>query len=123
MCARTVQSIKRSQRESLLYQTIAQFFLVLVQDVPRFQGVSVNRVQLSANKSVCTVFFYSVHGKPFFAERMKELILYKPSLRTAIAHTISSRYAPELVFKYDDQFHKQEEIERLLDTIKAKESL
>ena len=116
---KTVRDIKRSQKESVFYKHIAQLFLQISQENERLHGLSVNRVQLSPDKSVCSVLFYSTKGKAFFDERMEDLILYKPSLRSAIAKAIPSRYVPKIVFKYDSQFEKQIEIESLLDKVKV----
>lgn len=122
MCAKTVGSIKRSQRESLLHREIAQLLHSLIQDDSELHGLAVNRVQLSPDKSICFVLFYSIHGKSFFEERFQKLLLYKPSLRSALAQSLSSRYVPNLIFKYDEQFAKQEQIEQLLDSLKTSES-
>ena len=117
-----VQEIKRAQKESLLYRTIASLYLELTLDNPDLAGLFVTKVKLSPDKSSCTVFFYSARGSSFFREAFKTLVLYKPSMRKAVADSISSRYAPELVFKYDAQLEKQQEIECLLDTIKQEDS-
>jgi ribosome-binding factor A len=42
-------------------------------------------------------------------------------MRSAIAKTVPSRYTPELVFRYDDEFAKQTEVEQLLDRLKVEE--
>lgn len=115
----SVKTIKRSQKESQLYRIIAQFFLQILQENSRLQGLMVYRVQLGRDKSVCTVFFYTPQGAEYFEERLSDLVLYKASLRSAIAKIMPSRYVPELVFKYDKQFEKQLEVEQLLDKIKA----
>ena len=121
MTHKTVHDIKRSQKESTLYRIIAQMFLEIAQENPELQGLTINRVKLSADKGACIVLFYSVHGKSYFEEKLPSLVLYKPSMRSAIAKTVPSRYTPELVFRYDDEFAKQTEIEQLLDRLKVEE--
>jgi ribosome-binding factor A len=121
MTHKTVHDIKRSQKESTLYRIIAQMFLEIAQENPELQGLTVNRVKLSADKGACIVLFYSVYGKSYFEEKLPSLVLYKPSMRSAIAKTVPSRYTPELVFRYDDEFAKQTEVEQLLDRLKVEE--
>ena len=111
-------AIKRAQKESQLLQEISKLLLQLTLDDHRLQGLFVNRVKLSPDKSICTVFFYTANGQAEFEEKVGSLILYKPSLRKAIAQIIPSKYVPEFVFKFDDQFEKQQRIDQLLDKIK-----
>jgi len=113
-----VSSIKREQKETLLFREISQLVLQLTLDDSRLHGLFVNRVKLSADKGMCTIFFYTDAGIDAFKELMKTLILYKPSLRSAIAARIPSRYVPNLLFKFDSKFEKQQRIEQLLEKIK-----
>ena len=59
-----------------------------------------------------------VESKEEFKKIFNVLVLYKPSLRKALASKIQSRYTPELVFKYDEQFEKQMRLESLFEKIK-----
>lgn len=117
----SVSSIKKSQKESLLFRAIAQLFSQTMLDDKKLQGLFINRVKLSDDKSVCTVYFYTTAGFADFKEKLQTLILYKPSMRHALAKTIKSRYTPELVFKFDDQFEKQQRIEGLLEKVKGED--
>jgi ribosome-binding factor A len=118
----SVHSIKKSQKESLLFRAIAQLFSSTTQDDARLAGIAVNRVKLSDDKGVATVFFYTSGGLAEFKEKLPTILLYKNSLRKALAHSINSRYTPELVFKFDDQFEKQQRIEGILQQIKGDDS-
>jgi ribosome-binding factor A len=111
-------AIKRAQKESLLQHVFSELLLQITLDDNRIQGIYVSRVKLSSDKSVCTVFFYTPDGLDTFNEKLGYLLLYKPSLRKAIAQAIPSRYVPELVFKFDEQFEKQQRVDELLDRIK-----
>jgi ribosome-binding factor A len=115
----SIQSIKKSQKESLLYKAISNLIAATTRDDNRLGGMMVNRVKLSDDKSVCTVFFYTVGGLPEFEQKLPFLLLYKSSLRRALAKSIASRYTPELIFKFDDQFEKQQRIENILEKIKG----
>jgi len=117
-----VSTIRREQKESLLMKEISQLFLTASLDDPNLRGLFINRVTLSPSKSVCYVFFYSENGENVFNDKLESLKLYKPSLRKAISQ-MKGRYAPEIVFKYDRQFEKQQKIENLLEKIKKEEKL
>lgn len=82
----------------------------------------VSRVKLSDDKGVCIIFFYTTGGLEEFKQKLKILLLYKGSLRRALARSIASRYTPELVFKFDDQYEKQQRIENLLEQVKGEDS-
>ncbi len=111
-------AIKRAQKESLIQQEFSKLLLQLMLDDSRLQGLFVSRIKLSADKSVCTIFLYASTGEDEFHEKLGTLLLYKPSLRKAMAQIIPSRYVPELVFKFDDLFEKQKHMDELLDKIK-----
>lgn len=110
--------IRKSQKESLFLREISQLFMQTSIENKSLNGVSVSRVSLSESKSLCTVYFYIAGGKEQFEKIFNILVLYKPSLRKALANKINSRYTPELVFKYDDQFDKIMHLESLFEKIK-----
>lgn len=117
----SVSSIKKSQKESLIFRAIANLFAAQALDDPRLGGVAVNRVKLSDDKGVATVYFYTAGGLAEFKEKLPFILLYKSSLRRALAQEINARYTPELVFKFDDQFEKQQRIEGILEKIKGED--
>jgi ribosome-binding factor A len=121
MTIRQQSSVKRAQKESLLQQVFGTFLLQLVLDDKRLQGLYLRRVKLSADKSVCTLFFYAQDGLEGFNERLRTLLLYKASLRKALADTVPSRYVPQLIFKFDNLYEKQQRIDQLLQKIKDEE--
>ncbi len=118
----SVSSIKKSQKEALLFRSISELFRETTLDDKNLANLFVNRVKLSDDKSVCTIFFYCVGGAAEFKEKLQTLLLYKGSLRRALAKMIASRYTPELVFKFDDQYEKQQRIEGLLEQVKGEDS-
>ena len=115
--------IRRAKKESLLYREISSFFLRITMDDLNLSGVYINTVKLSPDKGTCTVLFVSEDGPELFREKLHSLILYKPALRKAISQSISSRYTPQLVFKYDVQFEKQRKLENLFDQLKMEDKL
>lgn len=119
--ARTVADIKRAQKESLLLHELSSYFLRIVQEDSRLADIVLHRVKLSKDKSVCTLYFYTTQGEEHFKHVMPFLILYKPSMRKALAQSIQARYTPQLVFKFDAPYEKHLEIDELLDRLKETE--
>ena len=115
------RSVKHSQKEALYLREISNLIFQLSLDEPSLQGMAINRIQLSPNKGMCIVFFYDAAGEEAFREKLGKLILYKPSLRAALAKAINSRYVPEIMFKFDTLFEKQQRIEALIEQAKEKE--
>ncbi|MBI2775136.1 30S ribosome-binding factor RbfA [Candidatus Dependentiae bacterium] len=119
--SKRVRDIKKAQKEKLFFREISQLFLQMTLDDNRIRDIHVNRVELSADKSMCYIYFYTPKGIEGFKEKLDILKLYKPSLRKAIAAKIKARYTPDLVFMFDEHYEKQEKIERLFDEIKKTE--
>jgi ribosome-binding factor A len=117
--SKRVSDIKKAQKEKLLFREISELFLQLTLDDNRLRDIHVNRVSLSADKSICYIYFYTAKGPEAFKEKLDIIKLYKPSLRKAIASKIKARYTPDLVFMFDEQYEKQEKIEQLFDKIKT----
>lgn len=117
----SVSSIKKSQKESLLFRSISELFRETTLEDKNLASLFVNRVKLSDDKGVCIIFFYTPGGLADFKEKLSTLLLYKGSLRRALAKMIASRYTPELVFKFDDQYEKQQRIEGLLEQVKGED--
>ena len=121
MIHRQLKDIKRAQKESFLLKELAQLFIQIQADEFRLDGLYINHVKLSPKASSCEVFFWTQGGKKDFDEKLPILILYKPSIRTALAKMRDARYVPDLTFRYDVQFEKQSKIEALLDKIKEED--
>lgn len=111
-------NIRIAQKESQFFREISQLFTQTAADDSRLKDLFITRVGLSADKSVCFIYFYSYLGEEKFNADLDILILYKPSLRKALANSLNARYTPELIFKFDQQFKKQEKIENLLAKVK-----
>lgn len=112
---------KKAQKESFLFQEISKLFRQIVLDDKRLENFTVSRVALSKDKGVVNIYFYHVGGEKAFKEMFNFLVLYKPSMRKAIAHIQASRYTPELAFKFDELFEKQQKIEGIFQQIEQSE--
>lgn len=119
MSSPKVGSVKRSQKESLILKEFSKLFLEISLDNADVRGLIVTHAALSANKSLCTIFFYDPEGEDVFYKKLEILKLYKPSIRTALAKVIQSRYVPDFRFAYDKQFIKEKRINELLDKIES----
>jgi len=93
----------------------------LALDDPRLRSITLNRIKLSPDKSLCSVYFYTPEGQEKFQEALEVLKLYKPSMRKAIAAKIEARYTPDLRFFYDDIYEKQERLDQILDKVKKED--
>jgi len=118
-----LRSIKHAQRESFFLKEISQFFVPIMLDNQSLQSLCISRVSLSSDKGLVAIYFYTPQGQPFFQERLSDLILYKPSLRAAIAKIFHGPYAPELVFRYDENLDKERKINELIDQLKREDKL
>lgn len=110
--------IKHAQKESFIRKEISQYFMHLMLEQPILQGMYITRVTLSAKKGSCHIFFYSEDGTEAFNKKISTLLLYKPSLRTALSKSLHSRYVPELFFAYDETHAKQRRLDELIDSLK-----
>ena len=114
--------IKDAQRESLYFREISSLFMRIVMENDKFLGLSVIRVSLAKNGSLCNVHFYTDKGKDYFNSILKDLTLYKPSIRSSIASHIQKRYTPDLRFIFDNSIEKEFRINTLLDRVSEEES-
>jgi len=119
----TKQTIKHAQKESYFFREIANLFMQIAIDDPQLAGIFINKVNLSPEGGTCFVLFLSSKGKEDFEKKLPILILYKPSLRAALAKTSHGRYTPNLVFQYDDMYEKTEKINLLIDKLKKEGKL
>src|SRR5476649_2758282 len=111
------RDIKRAQKEKQLSRELSNMLMRIQQDDPLIQGLYINSLRLSPDRSMCTVLFSAAGNKEEFDKKLPFLILYKPSLRTGLAKALNARYTPELVFEYDSVSDKQKRIESLLTKI------
>lgn len=113
-----VAQIKRSQKESLLLRELSKMLHQLSLDDKELDGLTINRVQLSRDKSVCIVYFYDAAGPDTFQKKLGLLVLYKPTMRKGLASILQSKYVPNIKFMFDDQFETTQRVETLLDVAK-----
>src|SRR5665647_906470 len=111
---KSTSSIKFSQKSTQIYREVSALITQEKMNNKALQNVLINRVTLSRDKGICFIYFY-VPDKTQLKEALNTLICYKPSLRKALADSIKARYTPDIIFRYDETFEKQEHIENLLN--------
>jgi len=118
-----ISSIKKEQKESLLLREISALLLQLSLDDSKLTGLTISRVSLSSDKSICTVYIFTSGGLDEFKDKLAILKLYKPSMRKALSQEIKGRYVPDIKFRFDEQFEKQRRLEELLEKVKGEDQL
>ena len=112
-----VSKIKHAQKTSYYLREISDLFLKISLDEVALQELYVTRVELSSDKSFCTVFFHTPSGKEGFEKAKPLFILYKPSVRSALAKSSHSRYTPDLRFMYDAGIDHQNRLEDIFNSL------
>ncbi|MFA6527747.1 MAG: ribosome-binding factor A [Candidatus Babeliales bacterium] len=112
--------IKRQQKKSLYLRVISQLIHPLINEDKVIPPMFASRLELSKDAGICYVYFSSADAgdqRQVVEGALKVLILYKPSLRTALAKATQARRVPDLVFLYDEQHEKERRINDLLDKV------
>ena len=111
-----VSRIKQAQKESLFFKEISDLLMRIKSDDSRLTRLVLSRVRLSPDKKNLTVFLRTDPAdEEDYRQILHVLVLYKPSLRTALARRIAARQTPEILFRYDKQFEKQQRLEAKLE--------
>ena len=118
----SASSIKRSQKESLLFRAISQLFMQTTLDDKRLEGIFVNRVKLSDDKGVCTIFFYTPGGLAEFKEKLPIILLYKSSLRKALANRLILVIHLNWYLNLMINLKNSNDLENILEKIKGDDS-
>jgi ribosome-binding factor A len=114
-----VNSIKRAQKEKLLLKEVSVLFFDLAKEHPELHALTPTRAELSADKSMLHIYFYSAQGKDHYNQLLELLKLYRPSMRSILAQKSSSRYVPDIRFHFDEKYVKQERFEKIMEKIKT----
>lgn len=119
MTKNSAMEIKRERKKSLYLQHITQIIQELAQEESIISQIYVSDVDISSDTGICYVLFSTFQdpGEEIFNQALGVLKLYKPSLRKAFAHAVQTRYAPNLVFKYDVAKERQRRIDAILDRV------
>lgn len=120
MISNRSRDIKQAQKEMFIRREMTTSFREITLEAKDLLDIYITRVVLSAKRGSVVIYFHGCTEFEF-GRKLGTLILYKPSLRTALAHAMKSRYTPELVFKFDDLYEKQYRLEQLLSESSLRE--
>ena len=84
-------------------------------DVIAGHSITIPEVRISPDMKLATVYVMPLGGsnvKPV----IEALMRHRKYIRTAVAHTLNLRYAPDLRFREDETFEEATRIDRLLDS-------
>lgn len=110
--------IKREQRKSFYLREISKMIMDIAHDEPILLDICPTRVDFSTGDGMCYVYFSSRNDEPGFKKALETLVLYKPSLRKALASITRTRYIPDLKFVYDETIEKSRRVDELLEKAK-----
>ena len=114
-------SVKREQKTALFLREISKIIQELSLDEPDVAKVFVTNIKMSKDYGICFVHFSTFTDKKDFDIALEKLILYKPSIRKALAKSIGGRYASNLVFLYDLAKEKERTLNNIFDKIAQEE--
>lgn len=105
--------MRKERVASVLEREISNIVTQEIGD-PRLGFITITNVVVSSDLKVATVFFSSLDNK---AETYKTLMRAKGYIRSILAHRVSLRSIPDLVFEIDDSYEYGKKIDELFKTI------
>lgn len=103
----------RSLRISKLIQKIVTEYLIK-NNTPELKAVNVTTVIITKDLQTATVFYRSLQSDIPLNKIEKKLNQVKGEIRSEIAHQLSTRKCPVVIFKYDDLIDYANRIEDLI---------
>jgi len=118
-------NVKREKKKKQFLQEISMHLHNISYDDARVATVFITHVDLSADTGICYVYCSAYpnvenplkSSKEIFKEALVFLKLYKPSIRSALAKTLSARYVPQIMFIFDENRAKVDKLNGLLDQV------
>ena len=110
-------NVRKERKKAFLLQELSYLILQLSFDEKRLSKVYPTRVDLSDGGGMCTLYFASSEGRDGYDEALQVLILYRNSIKSAIAKMRNWRKMPDIRFMYDDGFAKAVRINDLIDSV------
>ena len=107
-------SARRARIADQIQRELADLIRLEVRD-PRVRLVTLTAVELSRDQSHARVFFTVLGPEAEAREVLEGLQRAAGFLRTNLAHRLSTRTVPELVFAYDESIERGARLSRLID--------
>jgi len=106
------------ERLAKSYQKELSKILLTEIKIEHLNTVTVTEVRITNDLSFATIYYICPE---FLKDKVKDNLEHsKGFLRRELAHRISSRKSPELIFKYDEALEYGNHINKLLNEIKEK---
>ncbi len=105
----------KSNPSSLIQRRLSEVLLFESSD-PRFNNVTISRVEASGNMAFAKVFV-SVFPPDGHENLIKSLNQASGFFSRQLGQVLSTRNTPQLIFKYDSGFDHSDEIETLLKEV------
>lgn len=122
MSLRTIQ-VKRDRKKSFYLRELSALLTRLVQDEPTLLQLYFTRIELSADGGLCYVYCSFLNasgpdeGRTLFEQAREKLVLYRGSMRKALAGAASGKYVPDLRFFFDEKKEKEKRVTDLLTKV------
>jgi ribosome-binding factor A len=111
----------RNRRIAAELQRLLNDLLLFEVKDPRLAGVRVNDVELSGDSNVATVYFGTLEPDADPTHAIEAFDKAKGFFRSRAAEALRLRRTPELRFEHDTSARRAFEIERLIDSTRARD--
>jgi ribosome-binding factor A len=121
MISRSLRNIKHAQRESYYFRELSSLVQQIIAEDTSISDLVMTRVSLSPSRGSLTLFIGTLNpvDQETFDKKLRQLVLYKPSIRAALAKVSTTRYTPEIIFKFDTHLEKQHRMDQLFAMIRT----
>ncbi|MFC1854734.1 ribosome-binding factor A [Candidatus Dependentiae bacterium] len=111
------RNIKRAQKQSYILHEITPLLSELLSNDNALSKLFVSKVELSPDGGMCHIFFSTFSSKEDYTNASEALMLYKPSVRKALATILNSKYTPDVRFHYDAGKDKERHMNKIFEKI------
>lgn len=114
-----MNEIRKKRLESLLKREISLIIMHEIKD-PRIHFVTVTNVSLTNDYKMAHIYVSIMGDEKEKEKNLQGLKNASGFIRKLVGESIKIKYNPELIFKIDDSFEKQDKIFKILKEIEGK---
>lgn len=114
-----MNEIRKKRLESLLKREISQIIMQEIKD-PRIHFVTVTNVSLTNDYKMAHIYVSIMGDEKEKEKNLQGLKNASGFIRKLVGESIKIKYNPELIFKIDDSYEKQDKIFKILKEIEEK---
>lgn len=111
-----MNEIRKKRLENLLKREISLIIMRKIKD-PRINFVTVTKVSMTNDYKMAHIYVSIMGDEKEKEKNLKGLKNASGFIRKLVGESIKIRYNPELIFKIDDSFEKQDKIFKILKEI------